>query len=161
MKKISITIYVLFCTLVMQAQTIKRSVIGAAGNTSTAGTVTLRSTIGETMTNKFTGSSAQISQGFQQWSISVARIEDETITETMFKFNVYPNPVTDFVNIESLRELVQATTILLTDINGKVLQQAALADKQTQINFDTYSPGTYIITIFGGDKKESFKVVKQ
>ena len=66
MKRIYLIAVLLFATILVQAQSIQRSVIGAAGNVSSNSGIILRSTIGESATTSNTNGVIKITQGFQQ-----------------------------------------------------------------------------------------------
>lgn len=65
--KQSLMIVFLTCSvLFMQSQTISRSVIGSAGNVTSAGGIMLSNTVGEVFTQTLSNGNYKITQGFQQ-----------------------------------------------------------------------------------------------
>ncbi len=66
MNKITIIIILVIKTIIIQAQSIQRSVIGNAGKVITSGAYKLSYTVGESITKKVNASSLSINQGFQQ-----------------------------------------------------------------------------------------------
>jgi hypothetical protein len=73
------------------------------------------------------------------------------------KVNVYPNPVTDKLTIQQF-ETIQNKTAILSNSEGKVLQQIRLNSFQHEINMKIYPSGLYILKMEDGT---IFKVVKQ
>jgi hypothetical protein len=72
------------------------------------------------------------------------------------KVMVYPNPVTDKLTIQQFGT-IQSKTAVLTDGQGKILQQIKLTSLQQEINMKIYPAGIYIMTLEDGTV---FKVVK-
>ena len=165
----------------LQAQTIKRSVIGAAGNTSTVGTVVIRSTVGETFTNKLSTANYSVRQGFQQGTVTIARIaesesgEDVFVEETSaqrtetlaaatnFTVDIYPNPATDYVNIRMNEMPLSKCMIMLSDVTGRIIEMMDVVSSETRLEFTNLAQGRYFLSVKSQDGKvnESFKIVKQ
>lgn len=181
MKNIIILLTSLLFASNTDAQTIKRSVIGAAGNTSAAGSVIIRSTVGETFTNKLSTANYSVRQGFQQGNISIARIaNDETGSEVFeeetsaarteslvnainFTVDVYPNPATDYVNIRMNEMPLSKCVIYLSDATGRMVEMIDVVSSETRLEFTNLAQGRYFLSVKSqdGNVNESFKVVKQ
>ncbi|HRC33067.1 MAG TPA: T9SS type A sorting domain-containing protein [Bacteroidia bacterium] len=173
MKKINLIFILFVSAFTSNAQTIQRSVIGSAGGTTTAGSITLSSTVGETFTNKLTTANGSIKQGFQQGNILIARIantelpatisEAKTIApekvETELMLNIFPNPTTDFVNIAT--ETDEQINLTVIDAQGKIIKQLQHSSTQTQIDFTQLTAGTYFIVAQSANSRNTYKVIKQ
>src|SRR5690606_34256647 len=72
-------------------------------------------------------------------------------------FNIYPNPVTDVLNIESKNGL-NASEIKITDMTGKVVK---VQKDATSINVSNLSAGTYLIDITTNEGKATSKFIKK
>lgn len=72
-------------------------------------------------------------------------------------FNMYPNPVTDVLNIESKNGL-NANEIKITDMTGKVVK---VQKNATSINVSNLSAGTYLIDITTNEGKATSKFIKK
>ena len=72
-------------------------------------------------------------------------------------FNMYPNPVTDILNIESKNGL-NASEIKITDMTGKVVK---VQKDVTSINVSDLSAGTYLIDITTNEGKATSKFIKK
>ncbi|CAH0995883.1 hypothetical protein EMA8858_02011 [Emticicia aquatica] len=75
--------------------------------------------------------------------------------------NVYPNPTNQQVNIDFLVASTKSSNIILSDNNGKVLQQKRLLSSESQqeiFDFKTYSSGIYFLKIIH-DKKTIIKKI--
>jgi len=72
---------------------------------------------------------------------------------------VYPNPAKDQLTIESL-SATTTNTILLIDVQGKVLQKYSVKAATYQINIDQLAKGTYIIKVKNDNTVATTKFVK-
>lgn len=64
---------------------------------------------------------------------------------------VYPNPAGSYLIIEyDLRSTISEAVILISDINGRILDTFVLEDKQNQrlIDTDPFSPGLHILQLY-------------
>nr|MBK9651129.1 T9SS type A sorting domain-containing protein [Bacteroidota bacterium] len=174
MKRIITSIAISVCLAQhSNAQTIQRSVIGSAGTTATTGSVSISSTVGETITSKLTSGNGSIKQGFQQGNILIARIANEELpatttevksaalqkAETELSLNIFPNPTTDFVNIAT--ETDEKINLTVIDVQGKIIKQVQHSTDQTQIDFTQLQAGTYFIVAQSANSRNTYKVIKQ
>lgn len=177
MKKILLIILLTGLWVNLSAQSIQNKVIASGGATYVKPTAQLEFTLGETFVQTFTKSTAIITQGFHQPSLTVARITDEpnseeVMSETIpvrdmpepanFKFNAYPNPVTNLLYIEANGDYRGKAAVIVMDANGRTVQEVTLDGSQTTIDFSGSAPGTYLLRVvdssFGA--KETFRVIK-
>lgn len=164
MKNIIVIIVAVLLRMNAQSQNISRSVVAAGGNKVTSGTLILSSTIGEVSITKLSGGTLQVTQGFHQGHLTVARIEDESTPATMeYKINVFPNPVIDYVNIEISGTETYNHTLTIVDIAGKVVSTQTLTQNVTQFDFTQLPSGQYIVIVNSEDglSNENFKVIKK
>lgn len=93
-------------------------------------------------------------------SPSTVRIELITGTDELGKMgiNVFPNPATDVLNIESND---QELDIQLIDFLGKVVQEQTLRGIQKQVDLTRFPSGTYFLNIQKDGRKATFKVLKK
>lgn len=72
------------------------------------------------------------------------------IADTDFEntIELYPNPVTDVLNINS-SEVIR--TISITDINGKVLLEQNVNDKSARVNMAAFASGVYFVKTVSAD----------
>lgn len=76
------------------------------------------------------------------------------------KVSVFPNPVTDKVNIR-IDELQGVAEIRMFDIYGKLIQQQRSASMNTQLDVSKLPSGMYIVKVLSGGKETATKIVKQ
>ncbi len=110
-----------------------------------------------------------VSDNFQRYSDSL-RIEKDTTVQITLKttgnttlvqagdFNVYPNPATDYITIESSKPNIDA--IEMYDINGKRILFKDFKSPQisAKVNLNL-SPGIYLLKIKSGGEIKSSKIV--
>lgn len=78
-------------------------------------------------------------------------------TQASYKTTVFPNPTNDILYLKT--ENTQATSICLTDMAGKIIQQELLpASGVCKLDLEKQIAGVYIIKLSSG---EAFKIVKQ
>ena len=70
-----------------------------------------------------------------------------------------PNPTNGQVNITWSANATAA--ILITDLNGKVLQTIQTVGQQTTIDLSNYTPGVYLITLQVGEQVNTQRIIKQ
>jgi len=71
---------------------------------------------------------------------------------------VYPNPARDQITINVANKSLINTEVLLSGLNGKVLQKIFLNQTSTQVNIGNYAKGMYILKFADGS---SIKIVKE
>ncbi len=163
----------IICILLMSAttinaQSISRSVIGSAGKTQTAGSITLRSTTGEAATKTLSKPGITLQQGFQHGTLVLARVENNEVpaaaTETPLPeiaLNIYPNPTADFVHVRAENETA-VLNYMVVDASGKVITEITGKGNEDTIDFTSFAPGTYFLIAFDKEnqRKSSYKIVK-
>ena len=73
------------------------------------------------------------------------------------ELSVYPNPMTDVVNITSADVI---TNVVIYDMLGKQIQNVNTNDTKVTLNTDELPMGTYLLKVTAGDKEEMMKIVK-
>ncbi|MET3125735.1 hypothetical protein ABID42_000837 [Arcicella rosea] len=93
-------------------------------------------------------------------SPSTVRIELITGTDELGKMgiNIFPNPASDVLNIESNDKELD---VQLIDFVGKVIQEQTLRGEQKQIDLSKVPSGTYFLHIQKEGRQATFKVLKQ
>ena len=79
-------------------------------------------------------------------------IEDENTVA----FQYYPNPVKDFLFIDSNDTI---DTVQLFDVNGRLLMNAPVGNKKTTVYMGVFKSGMYFVTVRSGAGVKSFQVV--
>jgi len=72
---------------------------------------------------------------------------------------VYPNPVTDILNISSSNDSI--TMIEVVNMLGQIVFSNKLNQMETTVDMARYAAGTYIVLVSSDDKFQTFKVIKR
>ena len=156
MKKI-FTSFILLTSSICFSQTNTLQVIGSAGNTATNSNTQLSWTIGEPITNTATNTNSILTQGFNQSVLVITAIDDNQNSN----ITISPNPTADFVIISINENDLQNAQYLLHDINGKLVLQNKITDKQTKLSFIELANSTYFVDVVTNNQKtKTFKIIK-
>ena len=79
---------------------------------------------------------------------------------TSTEVNVYPNPVTDIVNITTGNSADNGTYSIVS-ISGTIVSQGIIANGKATANLENRSGGTYLVQIQLGSLHSSYRIVKR
>lgn len=151
MKKILIVFFSSFLVASVLAQSIDRSVIGAAGEVATAQKLTLDWTLGELAVNSYTYPKGKVTEGFHQPFITVSPLSPETeiVHNVDHRFSVFPNPTSAKVQMRAQLEADEEARMQLFDALGRqilpVIKVNGWIDQS--LDLETFLPGTYLLLI--------------
>lgn len=74
-------------------------------------------------------------------------------------FQMIPNPTNGLVTISWNTNTTGA--LILTDLNGKVLQSAEVVGQNTTLDLSNYTPGVYLVTLQFGELTRTERIIKQ
>ena len=149
-----------FATGIYAGADAQNAVPASGGNAEGGGKISY--TVGQVAYTSQNGSGGSINQGVQQaYEISaVSSVENQPGIELTTV--VYPNPTTDQLVLKINGELTGALVYRLYDINGKLLDQRSITERETIIPMQTYSRAIYFLDVVKGNKKmSSFKIIKK
>ncbi len=151
--KIILSLIAMCSITLLQAQSLERSVIASAGASQSASGVKLNSTVGEAITQTKTSGSVILNQGFQQGDILPVGIEENQIK---IDYSFYPNPTSDFINIELTSEKSGEANLQILSLDGKVIQTETFQLVQSQTVYKRFdlsnqTNGMYLISIQSKD----------
>ena len=166
MKKIIFTFLFGAMILFSFSQSIERHVISSTGSSTTAGGITLSSTVGEIATTTLISGSVVLTQGFQQ-----PNPEDLTSVpedkKTNLDYKIYPNPTSDQLIIELNSDKPAELVIEICDMSGKqvVLLKKTIhvsGNVKEQVDMTSFAAGNYLLKlIYGNDAVKTFQVMKK
>lgn len=148
------------CISDLNAQWLHRKVESAGGGVATAGGAQVRYTIGQgSSIHCYIGTipSLMVFQGFEQPDFSAVGLSD--ITGMPCSLNVFPNPATSLVTIESRQEEIK-TLELFNLLGEKVFSKATNNGQQITISISQLSAGMYFLSIGLGQEKVVAKIQK-
>lgn len=163
MKSILLFICVLLFATHSNAQDISKQVIGASGETLTGTSYVLAFTVGESIVGEIQNN-ATLSQGFWSILLNEGTLSVDYEDEIIEHIKIYPNPVSDYLNINTSNKLSSKTSVSLYDLNGKLLMVKDInANMDTRLNMTKLSHGLYFLTIKTLDNRynNTIKIIKQ
>ena len=139
------------------------AIIASGGNASGSGG-SMSFSVGQIVYNTNSGTSATIAEGVQQpYEISVFT-EIENAGEATFSISVYPNPVTDLINlkiIDSFTLNTHALSYQLYNTSGTLILNRDIDNSETNISMGNLVPATYFLAVSLSNKEvKSFKIIK-
>ena len=93
-----------------------------------------------------------------EWSEAVEFDYTNGINNYSLKANIYPNPTTGNVTVES--DAINAD-ITVFDAFGKLMMTSKVATERTELNFSEFAPGIYMVRIANNNGITTIKVVKK
>ena len=86
------------------------------------------------------------------------------VLENGFNYNgvmVYPNPVSDILNIDLQGSAPGVDKLIVTNVFGQVMREIIQPTQNTEINLVGFSKGAYFLTIQGNRGRRVFKIIKE
>ena len=166
MEKLLIQLIILF-PLVCQGQlSLDRQVIGATGNYSFSGTISLSATVGEPIVTTETSGVFTLTQGFQQPDNPNPSSLDD-LKHLIVNYVLYPNPTQGYLTLELATDNLLTVDLEVYDLLGRSVGisvdnwQIFGRDKK-RISLEGLAGGTYMLALKGpeGGVLYSFKVEK-
>ncbi|MEH6535856.1 MAG: S8 family serine peptidase [Psychroserpens sp.] len=79
--------------------------------------------------------------------------------EDFFEFKVFPNPVTDILNVQipSANEII---TLRIFDILGKTILEQIITTSSNQLDVSSMASGVYIVSFQSGNASKTIKLIK-
>lgn len=161
MKRLIFISISLFLALSVYSQERKQEVIASAGGYNVNGGISISWTLGETIIPAFKSSdnSLVLTHGFQQQLI-ITTVEENL--EPSVKVTVFPNPVSEVVNIHFETPVDDEIKIFLFDSQGKMVKTDLIKSDSSdkQINLQDLPGGIYYLRLTKGLIVNVYKVVK-
>jgi len=159
MKKILLILFCVLASNLVIGQAFNNELVSSSGDTYTNSSYQLDWSIGECVTETQAADNYIITQGFHQGKYFITELED---LQELIKMQIYPNPTSDVLNLEIEKSGIDNFQYKIYDFSGQELKSADIKSNTEQINFETYSTGTYLISIFENNQKiKTFKIIKK
>lgn len=159
MRRLFLTVGLGLAIFTANAQTTSPELVSSAGDIFNNTSYQLDWSIGELVTETYTGAQNTLTQGFHQGTYIVTSIDENPLLD--FSIVAFPNPTSDFISLKVESSKVESLQFTITDISGKILQNGNFTNEPEQINFSSYAAGTYIVTISQNNQiLKSFQIIK-
>ncbi len=165
MKTLIFTVSLVLYFVGSNAQTASPELVSSAGDSFNNTSYQLDWSIGECLTATHTAGAYVLTQGFHQNSYQITSVKD---LAKDINITVYPNPTSDFISLNFVKvQNFGKVSYTITNINGKILQQAEVTNDNEQLNFSNYANGVYFISVVQTEHAlsqqqliKSFKIIK-
>ena len=87
-------------------------------------------------------------------------VQEKTTIITTDLYAVYPNPTSNYVNIEAKEGSLVGGTVSIMDMTGRALYTASMNGGIYKLDMSGYDSGTYVLWIQSGDVVVTKKVIK-
>jgi len=149
MKKI-IFIPFVFCTFCLHAQTVEREIVGAAGGAFSNASIHVSNSVGELAVSSNSTAGLIVTQGFQQTKLNTTGINGKS--QMLFDVKAYPNPTTDYLNVEFNSEKVIEVSMQIRDQLGRLVPFDVRSNtveglNKRTIDLSNLSSGNYILVL--------------
>ena len=85
------------------------------------------------------------------------------VNESNFKISAYPNPTDKdvIVTIDGFDNVKNHANLTLVDIQGKIVLQSNIANRNTTIDLTNFTSGTYYLMVIVDNENTSYKIIKR
>ena len=141
----------------LQAQ---ESIPTTGGDASGSGGI-ISYSVGQVVYSTSTGANGSVAQGVQQpYEIYVVS-GIEQANGINIKCIVYPNPVTDYLQLKVENYQFNNLAYQLFDTDGKMIKTEKIITVETKINTENIVQGSYLLRLIENDKAiKTFKIIK-
>jgi len=150
-KKFLLIGLLLFGFYIAQSQ----ELISNSGDTFSNSSYEISWSLGEVCIDTYSNGDFILGEGFHNANIEISRI-DENIK---LNVSIYPNPTSDFITISST-DVMSEIHLNITDMNGKVLNEAILTNREFQIDLSQFTNGVYLLNLIDKNFSNTFKIIK-
>ena len=144
------------------AQEIKPHVLSSAGNQHIVNSLMIEWTLGELSIMTLNGSTNIITQGFHQPKLLTTNI-GESLSRSE-SIAVYPNPTSDFIQLEMNFGKFQSVFARMIDLKGTLIwENEFYGQKITEsISLKRFPEGSYLLLLLinHGESQQTFKIQK-
>lgn len=135
-----------------------QEVTTTSGGSMTNSSIQVNWSIGEIFTESISTNNSALTAGLNQPEIKISTLVENL--KNRANISIYPNPTTQFVNIEHDKSVPLKAKI--STINGRLISIKEFNEKKFQLDFSNFESGIYIIEIAdSSEKSNTYKIVKQ
>lgn len=162
MNKLCFLILIITCVLSnVNSQRISQNVLASCGTVFENLGYRLSFTVGESVIATFQSPNYTLGQGFHQSSLLVTSTGDLSILN---KFGVYPNPVSDYINLELVKTNIREEYKLkILSLKGDLLIEDSidLAFRKKSYDVSSFTSGMYFLLLLDKHGHQAFfKIIK-
>jgi len=143
------------------AQSLSPTVISSSGGSGSSSGTHLSWTTGELLVQNYSADTLMLTQGFEQGEYNITTAVDELQGMGM-DVAVYPNPVSNMLNVDFKGQIDQTVRVRLMNLNGKLIlaREYSSPSQVRRMSMNGVAPGTYMLEVRIDGKRKAFKIVK-
>lgn len=92
---------------------------------------------------------------FVTWPTAIVNVNEQD-----FSISTYPNPIKNIVTISITGAIKEGSTIMLTDMTGKILKTHQVTEHKTEMSMAALPSGNYLLKYSDGEHNEVVKINK-
>lgn len=142
-------------------QTLSRTALSSGSNAHESSDTQISWTLGEVMSETYSGSDNILSQGFNQPQYEVEMVNTNlTSTESI---SVYPVPASDYIQVNYVSPRSNELSAALFNTEGQKVLEQTYNKGNFKMNLESLSPAVYILKIFDQNSRliQSTKIIKE
>ena len=147
MKKLPLLFFLGMGSLVSNAQSLSPEVISSSGDFHESSAGSLSWTIGEPISETYTSTDYQLTQGFHQTKFTIVGLEEHP--KSLFDVNVFPNPAIEYFEIDLNQvDLTGEFQYEFYDQNGRVHHSGLITNTKTKIELNGLANSIYFLKVW-------------
>jgi len=159
-----IVILCVFASYYANSQSLTPEAIFSASGNLSNNYAQISWTLGDTQTKTYSIDNLIITQGFLQSSLAITNVISLADNEKI-NLKVFPNPVSDILNIKYTAEKETKVSFYLYNLQGSLLfsKEVDAMNYTETISFNRFESGTYLLKAVSADKSyvKTFKILYQ
>lgn len=164
MKKTMMTIIAFILVSTLYGQVLERQVIGSSGTSISNSDNTLNFTIGEPIVGAISSTNNEVEQGF--WNASaIMTLSNEDFVNQDLSVRLFPNPVSDYLNVNFNEITTSNYAIEIYDVTGKKQIKTSMleGENQKRINLQPLASGIYLISVTqtNTNNTNTYRIIKK
>lgn len=132
--------------------------VNSSGKTETTNAGEISYSIGQVVDVYSTNSNGSVQSGVQQTYTVQNSARVEALTK--FNINVFPNPTTDFINIQLDNVNGDEFTVQIIDNSGKIVHENKFNTTNEQLSFAEFASGSYTLNLMNKNNKNTYTIIK-
>lgn len=145
-------------------QVLERQVIGSSGTAINNTNTILNFTIGEPVIGTIATTNNEVKQGFWHTSVAITLSNDDFINDKL-SLQLFPNPVSDYLNINFTDATTSNYTLDVYDMTGKRQMNATMlaGENQHRMNIQHLASGIYLISVtqLNTNNTNTYRIIKK
>ena len=137
-----------------------QEVISPSGNSFQNQHYSLSFTLGELAVETYISDELTLTQGMHQPEISIVSVVEHL--NDPFGLRVYPNPATDFINLQINDSDQGSLSYKLFNLSGQLLQSERIEKPLSQVSLRGHDSGYYLLVIYKAQHPlKTFRLLKK